>query len=248
MPAARTLQDTLLTASSQGFVALTGLGAVAFAWRRRRDRGAGREVALVAVAALGFVAAMRVSGVAAEAYNQERAQIHAAAVLSVGLAGAIGWFVTRWRRTALTALTLGLGVVFLASSGLAAPLVGGAASANLSATGDARERFAVTDSEVATATWVARHRYPDSIVTADRYAMLRIWAAATNIPTTSLQGALTPATLDRNSYVYASEANIVGGRARGAIGADFTVYEFPEEFLDANKARIYSTGTTAVFR
>jgi uncharacterized membrane protein len=248
VPDARPLHDTLLVAVSQGFVALTGLGAVVFAWRRRREHGAARELALVAVAALAFVAAMRVSGVAAEAYNQERAQIHAAAVLSVGLAAVVGWFIGRWRRRALVALSFALGVVFLASSGLAAPLVGGPAPANLTGTGDARERFAVVDAEIATAAWLAQHRYPDSIVTADRYAMLRIWAAATDIPTTALQGALTPATLDRNSYVYASVANITGGRARGAIGADFTVYEFPEEFLDANKARIYSTGTTAVFR
>lgn len=248
VPPAKRLQDTLLLAVSQGFVALTGLGALVFAWRRRRDRSSARELAVVGLAALGFVAAMRVSGVAAEAYNQERAQIHAAAVLSAGLAAVVGWSVGRWRRRSLAALTVALGAVFLASSGLAALLFGGPSPANLTSSGDARERFAVTDAEVATASWMAQHRYPDSIVTADRYALLRIWAAATDIPTAALQGALTPATLDRNSYVYASESNIVGGRARGAIGADFAVYEFPERFLDANKARIYSTATTAVFR
>jgi len=248
LPRARDVQPAMLAVVSQAVAALTALGMLAFSWQRRSDWSSARELAIVGVALLGFVAAMRVSGVAAEAYNQERAQIHAAAVLSVGFATALAWFLVRWRRLSLAVLCGALTVLFLASTGLAGRLSGGDPSANLANTGEARERFAVTDAEVATAEWLAANRNSDSLVYTDRYGTLRIWAAAVPIGVSSLQDVLTPDTLDRNAYVFATEANIAGGRARGAIGPDFAVYEFPGAFLDASKATIYSTGSTRIYR
>ena len=156
-------------------MALTALGMVVFAWRRRRDRrSSGLELAFLGFVILGFVGIMRVSGVAAEAYNQERAQIHASVVLVVGFATVVAWCLVRWRKLTLVAVTGALMVVFLSSSGLAAVLVGGEAPANLLNRGDAEERFAVTDAEVASAEWLAANREPDSIVYTDRYGKLRI--------------------------------------------------------------------------
>ena len=160
VPRLRNVQALMLVVVSQGVAVLTTLGAVAFAWRRRRDWSSARELATIGVVLLGFVAAMRVSGVAAEAYNQERAQIHAAAVLSVGFAAALTWFLGRWRRLSLVALSGALVVLFLASTGLAGRLAGGDPSANLADGGEARERFAVTDAEVATVEWLAVTREP----------------------------------------------------------------------------------------
>lgn len=248
IPQFRNLHASMLVIVAQGLVGLTALGVLIFAWQRRREWSSAHELAIVGVVLLAFVAAMRVSGVAAEAYNQERAQIHAAAVFSVGLASVLAWFLMRWRRFATCAIAGSLIIVFLASSGLAARLGGGAAPPNLVNAGDARERFAVTDEEIATVEWLAVNRHPDSLVYTDRYGKLRVWAAAVPIGGASLQDVLTPATLDRNAYVFASEANVVGGRARGAIGVEFAVYEFPKAFLDATKAAIYSTGSTVVYR
>ena len=50
----------------------------------------------------------------------------------------------------------------------------------------------------------------------------------TSIGGNSIIDVLTPETLDQNAYVYASEANVRNGRARGAIGPDYAVYAFPE--------------------
>jgi uncharacterized membrane protein len=248
LPGTRSPHATLLVFVSQGYLALTSLGVLVCAWLRRRDRSAAREMALIGVVMLVFVSLMRVSGVAAEAYNQERAQIHGSVLLSIGFATLVAWLLARWRRATLAVVAAAVTVVFLASSGLAARLGGGASPANLVDAGEARERFSVTDAEVATAEWLAANRHPDSLVYADRYGKLRIWAASVPIRGGALQDALTPGTLDRNAYVFASESNIAGGRARGAIGADYAVYEFPRAFLDANKAAIYSTGSTVVYR
>ena len=227
---------------------MTAGGIVAFAWQRRRESWtSARELALLGVVILAFVGAMRVSGVAAEAYNQERAQIHAAAVLSVGLATVAAWGLARRRRVTLGVLAVGLMVVFASSSGLVALVGGGEMPANLMNRGDAAERFAVTDAEVATAEWLAAHRETDSIVYTDRYGKLRIWAG-TSIGDNSIVDALTPATLDEGAYVFASEANVRGGRARGAIGQDYAVYAFPRAFLDATKATVFSTGSTRIYR
>jgi len=248
LPAVAAANSLLLIVVSQGLVVVTALGIVAFAWRRRRESWtSARELALLGVVILAFVGAMRVSGVAAEAYNQERAQIHAAAVLSVGLATVAAWCLARRRRLTLGVIAGALMVVFASSSGLAALVGGGEIPANLKNGGDAAERFAVTDAEVATAEWLASHREPDSIVYTDRYGKLRIWAG-TAIPDDSIIDALTPATLDEGAYVYASEANVGAGRARGAIGQDYAVYEFPSAFLDATKATVFSTASTRIYR
>jgi uncharacterized membrane protein len=248
LPAAATADSLLLIFVSQGLVVVTAFGIVAFAWRRRRESWtSARELALLGVVVLAFVGAMRVSGVAAEAYNQERAQIHAAAVLSVGLATVAAWCLARRPRLTRLAIAGGLMVVFASSSGLVALVGGGEVPANLTNQGDAAERFAVTDAEVATAEWFAAHREPDSIVYTDRYGKLRIWAG-TSIDDDSIIDALTPATVDEGAYVYASEANIRAGRARGAIGQDYAVYAFPRAFLDATKATVFSTGTTRIYR
>lgn len=248
VPAAGAAESRLLVVVSQGLVGLTALGMVMFAWRRRRTPGTeAKELACLGFVILAFVGIMRVSGVAAEAYNQERAQIHAAVVLSVGLATVLAWSLARWRAFTLVAVATGLLVVFLSSSGLAAVIGGGDAPANLVNRGDAEERFALTDSEVATAQWLAANREPDSIVYTDRYGKLRIWAA-TSIGGNSVIDVLTPKTLDQNAYVFASEANVSDGRARGAIGADYAVYRFPGAFLDAAKDTVYSTRSTRIYR
>ncbi len=88
---------------------------------------------------------------------------------------------------------------------------------------------------------------PDSIVYTDRYGKLRLWVGST-IGGDSIIDVLTPRTLDQNAYVYASEANVRGGRGRGAIGPDYAVYRFPTRFLDATKSTIYSTGATRIYR
>ncbi len=248
LPAAGGADAVLLVLVSQGLVAVTAFGIVMFAWQRRRESWtSARELALVGLVILAFVGAMRVSGVAAEAYNQERAQIHAAAVLSIGFATVMAWSLNRWRRLSLLVVAAGLSVVFLSSSGLAAMLGGGDTPANLVHRGDAYERFAVTDAEIATTEWLAANRDPNSIIYTDRYGKLRLWAASAISDNTVLD-ALTPATLDRGAYVYASEANVLDGRARGAIGQDYAVYSFPRAFLDAVKATIYSTRATRIYR
>ena len=64
---------SLLIVVSQGVVALTALGMVAFGWQRQRRSGNERAAssACLGFVILAFVGVMRVSGVAAEAYNQE---------------------------------------------------------------------------------------------------------------------------------------------------------------------------------
>ena len=132
VPAVGALNGTLLIVVSQGLVIVTALGMIAFAWKRRRAYAtSARELALLGFVILAFVGAMRVSGVAAEAYNQERAQIHAAVVLSVGLATVVAWCLAKSRSLTLVAVAAGLMVMFLSSSGLAVMLGGGEPPANL---------------------------------------------------------------------------------------------------------------------
>jgi hypothetical protein len=118
---------------------------------------------------------------------------------------------------------------------------------NLVNAGESYERFAVSDVEVATARWIAAHREAGALVYTDRYGKLRLWSA-TSIPKRSLIDVLTPGTLDPQAYVFATEANVRARHARGALGQDFALYAFPRAFLDSQKAVVYSTGKTLVYR
>ena len=248
LPMVHTADSMLLVVVSQVSLALTVLGMFGFAWRRRRDRRpAALEFAVLGVVLLGFLGLMRVSGVAAEAYNQERAQIHVAAVLSIGFAAVCAWVLARRRGLGLTLIVGGIIVVYVASSGLGAIVGGGTTPVNLVNAGESYERFAVSDVEVATAQWIAAHREAGALVYTDRYGKLRLWSA-TSIPKRSLVDVLTPGTLDPQAYVFATEANVRAGHARGALGQDFALYEFPRAFLDSQKAVVYSTGKTLVYR
>ena len=96
-------------------------------------------------------------------------------------------------------------------------------------------------------TWLAAHKEPRALIWSDKYGELRLVFAGATHPTPEVD--LTPATIDRNSYVFATTGN-VAGRARGSLnlGRDQVVYTFPAGFLDANKDLIYSTSTTRVYR
>ncbi len=233
-------------ATSQLMLVFTGVGILWFTWRRRRnDAPILLEFATLALSFLSFLVFMRVSGVAAEAYNQERAQLHAAVLLSLGLASTIGWALRKRHRATAIATSLAIAVLFLASSGISGLVGGGDISPTLANRGESYERFFVTTEEGAAAQWLDQHRAHDAVIFTDRYGKLRLWGSS-NI--TEVFDSLVPGTIDRNAYVFASRANVVDGRARGQINQYSSSYKFPLAFLQATKATLYSNSQAQIFR
>ncbi len=225
---------------------LTAIGTLWFAWRRRtNDAPILTEFATLALAFLTFVVFMRVSGVAAEAYNQERAQLHAAVLTSVGFAAVIGWGLRKRHRLTRWLCAAALAVTLLASSGLTALVGGGDIAPTFANRGEAFERFYVNDKELASAKWLEASIAPDAVVFTDRYGKLRLWGS-TGI--TEVFDTLVPGTLDQHAYVYASTPNVVEDRARGQINQYASSYSFPARFLSQRKAKLYSNGYSEVYR
>jgi len=221
------------------------LGVLVFAWRYRRDdRGA--VFAALGLATVGLLAIARVSGSASEAYNLERLQLQGAVVMSPGLAFAVHRL-SAWRPATRTAFAPLVVCLLVQATGLASVALGGmTAPANLRNAGEDYERFYIHDSEIAAAVWLAAHRDAGTSVHTDRYGVLRLWAS-TDVSDGVLD-ALTPQTIDRNGYVFASWANVVAGRARGAVGGHSAAYRFPADFLARSKNVIYATERSRVYR
>jgi hypothetical protein len=109
------------------------------------------------------------------------------------------------------------------------------------------ERFYTTAPELASAQWLGNAVLgrPGQLVYADEYGQLPL-AAVTGLQ----QGLfldLTPATLNRHAWVYASRSNIVNGRAFALYNDHLATYAFPSGFLDANYDLVYTDGSSEVF-
>jgi uncharacterized membrane protein len=222
---------------------------------RKKTPLIGRQLALLGAGTLVMLVVIRLSGTVAAEYNPQRALIQAFAVLGITMAWTLqaltGWLrrSSRWSRGSIAvtvAATLGLGVIFAQMSGLAGAAFGGGTAMNLANSGEDSERYNMTVPELAAAQWLGGQARPGDLVYADRYGELRL-----NAETAISRGLLndiTPQTLDQNAWVYASQTNLVDGRARQLFDNAAVTYAFPLGFLDANFNVVYANGSSEVFR
>jgi hypothetical protein len=226
------------------------VGALALAVRKRSTPRA-RLLGILGLATLLLVGVVRVSGTAANAYNQERAFVQMMIPLGVALGWVLQWVAERRRRgggrrvpgVAIAAAT-GLATTLFATSGLLGATTGGSTPTNVTDRGEDFERFYVTPPELAAADWLAATPRR-ALVYTDRYGQLRVLAATGR--THGLLLDVTPRTLDRHAWVYASETNVSSGRARGDVGSRYAIFRWPRRFLDDYYDTVYSNGHSEVY-
>lgn len=223
------------------------VGALAIVFSKRASPTL-RRIGLLGLATLVVLALMRLSGTAAQAYNPERAFLQTMVPLSVG----IGWLLQRGagdgvlrRVAAATLAVVGLGSIYMTTVGLRGVAVGGGTPANLTNRGEDYERFYISPPELSSASWMIAAAKPKDLIYADRYGQLRIVAATGRATNIFLD--VTPPTLDKTAWIYASRTNVVTGRARGQEGVQYSVYGWPRQFLEQNFATVYTNGTSEVF-
>ena len=236
----------------QGVLALIVVAVIAglvAAWRRRPRPGA--EAAPLAVAALIMVALLRVSGTVAGFYNPERGALHAALIYTPAVALLLAALLRRTAGRAqggVRAALAGSTTIALASAlALAPQLFGGSPSAAHANGGEEYERLAISRAEYATAAWLTGRSDAQLIVFTDRYGQIALLAMPRE-RITYLGATIDPAGVDGQAYVYASRANIVEGRARGAEDGGFAIFTFPREFYEGTRAILYATEATRVYR
>ena len=231
---------------------LGAVGALLLALRRSVPVAV-RQVGLVGVAALVFLAAIRVSSTLASAYNQERAFVQALAILAISCAWCLqGLASQRPRRQAgvLAATAGSLAVLFTSSSGLLDAVLGGGTAANLASSGEDYERYYMATPELAAARWLGANGPAggkgSGPVYADRYAELRLFAL-TNIDHRRIYTDVAPVAISTKAWVYASQTNIVDGRVRVLFRNHLVTFRFPAAFLNAYYDVVYTNGSSEVF-
>jgi glycosyltransferase involved in cell wall biosynthesis len=230
---------------SQLAILLAAIGAFWLWWRRGAVEAA-RLLGLLGVSTLGLLVVIRLSGTAANDYNQNRAFLQAMVPLSVCL----GWMLQRCAtmprvgRAVAPAFAVAFGLLFLTTTGLRATMIGGGRLTNLATSGEDYERYYVTQPELAAARWLNGAAPQGQIVSTDRYGLLRL-AGATG-RTKAVLPNVTPSSLDEFAWIYADNANFVAGRARGQDGSRYAIYMWPA-FISQNFNLVYSNGSAGVY-
>jgi glycosyltransferase involved in cell wall biosynthesis len=230
---------------SQLAILLAAFGALLL-WIRRGAGDTARGLAVLATSTLVILVVIRLSGTAANDYNQDRAFLQAMVPLSFCLAWALQWASGHRRLGRLVpgVFALGLTLVFLTTSGLRGVAIGGGTPTNLATQGEDFERYYVTVPELSAARWLNASAPQGDIVSADRYGQLRIFGATGRLQ--AVLAALTPLTLDRHAWIYADTANFLGHRARGQEGSQYGIYAWPA-FVARYWNLVYSNGSSAVY-
>lgn len=223
------------------------IGAAQMVLRRWRTPAITRQVGLFAMATLSVLVIIRLSGTVATEYNQERALIQAQVFLAISLCWSV-FGITRWltelRTILATAATAGVALLLMNTTGIVAALEGQKAI-TFANSGEDFERFYMTPPELASARWLGEHVAEGQLIYADRYGQLRL--AAEDRITKGLLTDITPMTLDKNAWIYASRTNVIERRARNLYKELFASYMFPINFISTHYNTVYTNGSSEVF-
>jgi uncharacterized membrane protein len=225
---------------------LAAIGALALVVMRRVGRIA-RVIGLLALATIVVLGLLRVSGTVANSYNQSRAFVQAMVVLGIAIAWVLQTTTHRIPRLARVVPVLGglgLAALFVSMSGLGALWFGSQVQTNLANRGEDFERFYTTTPELAAATWIGSAAPPNAVMYTDRYGSLKVLAKTDRQPLTTV----TPGTLNRRAWIFASRTNTVLGRARGSTNnGRYAVFRWPDHFLYDYFDTIYANGSVEVY-
>ena len=229
--------------------ALGAIGAVVLVLRRRRDPILG-AVGYAGLGAIVLLAASRLSGTLSADYNSSRLWLQCYFLLAIAAVALIDVASKRFPAPKLgQAAPFAFGVVlalaFIYNSGLSVPIVGGDPSLLLDNHSEDYSRLYVTAQEKATVHFISATVPGTDVIYADNYGALSLEQFSSR--RRGVFTVISPETLDRHAWVYATTANLVGRRTWGLVSTEGPVeYQFPASFLNDNFNVVFSTGTTEV--
>jgi uncharacterized membrane protein len=211
------------------------------------------QVGMLGLAAVLLLTVMKLSATLADFYNWERALLQVLVVLAITLCRPLQFLDGRLKRhygSILRVVAASFTVILICASGLAdvalgGGTLGGGTNVNLANSGEAFDRFYVTEPELASAGWLGKAARPGQLVYADRYAQLRLFAMTGS--TLNLIGDVTPQTLNQHAWVYADRTNVLDHSAEALFNNSAVTYTFPAGFLNANYDLVYTNGSSEVF-
>jgi len=195
----------------------------------------------------------RLSGTLALQFAPDRIRGYCYLIFSVLLAAAAPWAVTVFHRrhrifqfTGSLLMTAAVTVTLLVGTGLGGILTGDGVPAAYSTSGDVLNRFAVSPSDLEAAQWIAANAENTTVLQADPYAGLNL-EASIGLGRTRVVSSVDPVLLGRDSWIYASTANVVAREARGKVGNALSFFAFPRGFLGSHYNVLYASGSNAIY-
>jgi uncharacterized membrane protein len=136
---------------------------------------------------------------------------------------------------------------FLPFSGFNSNIIGGEPQMNLNNFGEEYDRFYTHGSEVKSLEWLSKYYNQKYETYLDRYAILKAYSFP-RINEKNILEDILPSTIDKNAYVYSSYTNKINKTTRVNYKNNFLEYNFPTEFLNGNKNKIYNNGGSEIFK
>jgi hypothetical protein len=140
-------------------------------------------------------------------------------------------------------------ILFLIMSSLAIPFlfIGGTGGSLIFQNyGDEFNKFYTSNLDINSLQWINFNSQNKAIFYFDRYSQLKVLSV---IPTfkKAVFKDIIPKTIDKNSYVFSSSSNKLGFSTIYYGGILFNI-NFPTEFLNENKNKIYNNGGSEIFK
>lgn len=126
-------------------------------------------------------------------------------------------------------------------------IVGTGASLQLHNFGGMYEELYVHETEVKSSEWLFNNRAGSELIYADDRASYKLWFT-NKIDTQRIIKDVFPQVIDKRAYVYCSYTNVMEKRGFVFIEGQEIGYNFPTEFLNQNKNKIYNNGSTEIFK
>lgn len=225
---------------------LFGMFSILYMWREHDFLRS--EFALLSVAGfilLGFL--LLIPG-ALQEYNLERLYFQLLILWSfVGVFGGmriLEYFLKRER--AYSVLTGIYVLLLLFYSGFIFDFTGGPALIAINNYGEDFEKFYTYSTDVNAAEWLGK-RYQGKLIHTNSHGANKL-AAFGRIPKESVIHQTLPSVISKESFVFLTYINTVGGKATFSYNGDEYAYTYPLEFLEAQKDEIYSNGISRIYR
>ena len=113
--------------------------------------------------------------------------------------------------------------------------------------GNSYDELYVHKSEIKSADWLLKKTKGEDIIYADIRAVSKLYSII-NPDTNQLENSVFPFTIDKRAYVYSSHTNTVKEMAFISTEGSIIGYNFPSEFLNQNKSKIYNNGKSEIYR
>lgn len=224
---------------------LIGIAGIYLALRRRATAMATYDFILLNIAAFLLVASVVFLPNLQEFYSLTRLYLQMFITLSiVAMMGGI-MVTNRFPRYQTMILTVMIVLMFVSFNGAIDQFTGGQARLTLDQPPSTFDAYIIHQPEIAGAQWLAAHRNPILPVQADDVASLRLESFA-NISTGAPP--IFPQIIERNSYVYLIEDNVLQQEAFYIYNSNLLEYNYPLEFLDSNKNLIYNNGGSRIYQ